>query len=58
MGGVEKGENGKTSGTWGRLFILRKISKSVLVLCFIKCEIIPGYILTLHNKITVINPLR
>lgn len=44
MEGVEKEENGKKSGTWGRLFIVRKISKSILVLCFIKCEIISVYI--------------
>lgn len=42
----------------GNIFMLREISESTLVLCLIKCGIIPVYILTLHNKIAVINPLR
>lgn len=51
---MKKEENGKKSETLGRLLILRKISKSILVLYFIGYEIIPVGILTLHNKITLI----
>lgn len=57
---MEKEENGEKLEIWvgEDVFILRKIFKFILVLYFIKCEIILVYILILYNKIILINFLR